>query len=453
MNESGIVKNRDELATSEERILALDIIEAGISRVLPSNIMKSAVRYDKNTGTLTINRDSYSLSGGKIFVIGGGKASRQMAETLETIIPPGKITAGVVNCKTNSSVFDTQKIEPIEAGHPVPDSRGMSGVRKMLALKETYDISEGDLVICLISGGGSALMPCPVDGVTLEDKQAVTSLLLECGADIHEINTVRKHLSKTKGGGLGKYFEPATVVSLIISDVTGNDLDVIASGPTAPDLSTFDEAFVVLEKYKLVSRTPPGVLDYLERGRQSKVPETPKTLVNCRNYIIGNNRLALEAMEGKAKELGLKSHIVTSEQKGNTAATAQLRTEEIIEGKYAGYDVIILGGETTPALPENHGKGGRNQHYAAVSMQAMKDYSGEWTLASVGSDGSDYLPDAAGAIVDNHSLENAVNKGIDVPRYIDRFDSNTLFSETGNSLIVTGSTGTNVGDVIVYILK
>ena len=176
-------------------------------------------------------------------------------------------------------------------------------------------------------------------------------------------------------------------------------------------------------------------------------------LDNCRNYIIGDNMLALEAMAEKANALGLKLKIVTSEQKGDTAAAARMRAEEIIGGKYSDYNVVILGGETTPTLPDDHGKGGRNQHYTAVSMHYMKDYPGEWVVASTGTDGSDYLPNVAGAIVDNRSLEIAVNKGIDVSPYIERFDTNTLFSEIGNSLIITGSTGTNVGDIIVYILE
>jgi hydroxypyruvate reductase/glycerate 2-kinase len=453
MDDIPIIKNRDELDTSLLRTQALDIIEAGISRVLPPEIMRSALRYGKITDILTINGDSYNLKEGRLFVVGGGKASGLMAEVLESIIPADRITAGIINCKKGSGSYSTEKIEIIEAGHPVPDSNGINGVNKMLALKDKYTVNANDLVLCLISGGGSALMPCPVDGITLEDKQLVTGLLLECGAEIHEINTVRKHLSKIKGGGLGKYFEPARVVSLIISDVIGNNLDVIASGPTSPDSSTFDDTYSVLEKYDLFSKIPGSVLEYLDLGRKGQVPETPKTLENCWNYIIGDNILALEAMAEKARSLGLKAYIVTSEQKGDTSTAARMRAEEIIGGKYSEYNVVILGGETTPALPEDHGKGGRNQHYAAVSMQAMKKYPGEWVAASAGTDGSDYLPDVAGALVDNRSLEMAIKQRIDVPYHIDRFDSNTLFSEIGSSLIITGSTGTNVGDIIVYILK
>ena len=256
-----IIKNKRELSTTELRKQVLGLIEIGIARVLPPATMKSAVSYDSARRILTINNYTYPLSKGRIFVVGGGKASGLMAETLENIITPDNISAGVVNCKTID--YKTSQIKVIEAGHPVPDQRGINGVKQMLALKEYHSINEGDLVICLISGGGSALMPCPVDGVDLKDKQAITELLLGCGAEIHEINTVRKHLSKTKGGGLGRFYAPATVVSLILSDVIGNDLDVIASGPTFPDSSTFSDAYNVLERYDLLSRAPKTIIGLL----------------------------------------------------------------------------------------------------------------------------------------------------------------------------------------------
>ena len=448
-----IIKNKHELSTTKLRKQALDIIEAGIARVLPPAIMKYAVKYDSARNILTVNDDAYYLSRDRIFVIGGGKASALMAETLESIVAPDNISAGVVTCNCKSSDYKTSKITIIEAGHPVPDQRGLNGVKQMLALKDRYSINENDLVICLISGGGSALMPCPVDRVSLEDKQRITELLLSCGATIHEINSIRKHLSKTKGGGLGHFYSPATIVSLILSDVIGNDLDVIASGQTCPDSSTFSDAYNVLERYDLLSRVPEDVIDFIKKGCQGEVEETPKTLGNCRNYIIGDNRLALEAMEKKANEMGFAPHIVTTEQEGDTATIAQLRAAEILNARYAGYDVILIGGETTPKLPDFAGKGGRNQHYAAISMLAMKEYAGEWALASAGTDGSDFLPDVAGAIVDNNSLNIAKGKGIDVQSYLDKYDSNTLLREIGGALIITGNTGTNVGDVIIYVLK
>jgi len=446
-----IIKNLSTLATTSLRKQALDIIEAGISRVLPPSIMKSAVKYHAARQMVTVMGDAYPVSTGRVFVIGGGKASGLMAEALEAIIPPERITAGVVNGKGGH--YETGKIKIITAGHPIPDGRGIDGVREMLDLKRCYSIGEKDLVICLISGGGSALMPYPVDGVSLGDKQEVTKLLIGSGADINEINVVRKHLSKIKGGRLGQFYSPATVVSLILSDVVGNDLAVIASGPTFPDPSNFSDAYKVLERYNLLARAPRRVTDFLRKGCLGEVAETPKTLVNCHNYIIGDNGLALAAMQGRAKEMGLVPLVVTSQQKGDTTAVAWSRADEILNMIYAGYNVILIGGETTVTLPASAGKGGRNQHYAAVSMLAMERYPSEWVVASVGTDGSDFLPDVAGAIVDQDCLNRAKVKGINVKSYLERYDSNRLLEQIGGSLVITGDTGTNVGDIIVYLLK
>ena len=446
-----IIKNKDALATTELRKQALDIIEAGIARVLPPNIMKSAVTYDAASQILAINGDTYSLSNSRVFVIGGGKASGLMAETLENIIHPENISTGVVNCK--SGHYKTSRIKIIPAGHPIPDQRGISGVKEMLAVKQHYSMNENDLVICLISGGGSALMPYPVDEVSLRDKQSITELLLSSGAEINEINAVRKHLSKIKGGRLGHFYSPTTVVSLILSDVIGNNLAVIASGPTFPDPTTFPDAYNILQRHDLLAKTPKSVIGLLKKGCQGEVAETPKNLDNCYNYIIGDNRLALEAMASQANKIGFSPYIITAEQKGDTTVVARSRANEILSSTYSGYDAIFIGGETTPRLPATAGRGGRNQHYAAASMLAMKQYAGEWVVASIGTDGSDFLPDVAGAIVDNNSLDIAKAKGIDVESYLDRYDSNRLLDKIGSSLVITGNTGTNVGDVVLYLLE
>lgn len=445
-----LVKNIHELSTTALREQALSVIEAGIQSVLPENIMKSLLRYDLPGKSLKIKDVEYSMAKGRIFVIGGGKAAGTMAEALENSIGSENIFAGVVNCKSGD--YRTVRIKIMKASHPFPDDRGLKGMKQMLALKEKYAINEHDLVICLLSGGASALMPCPVDGISLQNKQKVTELLLRCGAEIHEINAVRKHLSRIKGGWLGKFYSPAKVISLIISDVIGDSLDVIASGPTFPDSSTFQDAYSVLEKYDLIGKAPENIVAYLKRGCQGEVKETPKELTNCENHIVGNNRLALKAMAKKAKEQGFTPCIVTSEQKGDTAEVARARASEIIEGKYSGYTALLIGGETTPTLPDNAGRGGRNQHYAAISMRAMQAYPEQWIVASVGTDGSDYLPDVAGAMVDNDILSKAVSRGLDVQKYIDKYDSYRLFRKLGKSLIITGDTGTNVSDIVLYLL-
>ncbi len=445
-----IIKNRQKLATSGLREKVLKIIEAGIRRVLPPNIMKSAVSFDAAGRTIKIKGDVFSLARGRIFVIGGGKASGLMAQALEGIIGAANITDGVVNCKGGHP--KTQKIRAVIAGHPLPDQQGVSGVKEMLALKHRYSIGENDLVICLISGGGSALMPYPIEGVGLRDKQKITELLINSGAEIDEINMVRKHLSQVKGGRLGHFYSPAKVISLILSDVTGNDLATIASGPTTPDPSTFADAYDVLRQYNLLGKAPESVVDFITKGKRGEVAETPKTLNNCHNYIIGDNGLALEAMSAKASKLGFKPYIITSQQTGDTTEVARLRAREVVEHGYLGYDILLLGGETTIKLPADAGKGGRNQHYAAVSMLAMAEYPGQWIVASVGTDGSDFLPDVAGAIIDQDSLNTAQARGLDIKAYIERCDSNPLLDRIGNSLIITGDTGTNVGDVIVYLI-
>ena len=413
-----IINNSEELISSGLRATAVGLIEAGISRVLPANLMREAVKCSITKQRLTVSAVKYSLAKGRVFVIGGGKASGLMAEELERIMQPGTITAGTVNCKTGG--YNTEKVAIVEAGHPVPDESGMRGVREMLAMKARYNIGKGDLVICLISGGGSSLLPCPMAGVTLEAKQAMTQLLLRCGADIREINTVRKHLSMVKGGGLAAFYEPARMVSLIISDVVGDGLDAIASGPTVADPTTFADARKVLEKYGLTEKAPQNAVDFINRGCLGLEAETTRVLSNCDNYVIGNNRMALEAIAGKARDLGLKPSIITSEMTGDTTSLARGMAADMINGKYRGFDVALLGGETTPTLPENSGKGGRNQHYAAVSMLAMQDLACPWVVASVGSDGSDYLPDVAGAMVDNRSLDAARAAGLDVADYIEK---------------------------------
>ena len=446
-----MIKNKKQLATTKLRKIVLNLIETGIKSVMPVNLMRSAVKYNTKQKTLTIQNKKYSLKNGRIFVIGGGKASGSMAEEIEKIIEAKNITAGIVNCKNNK--YKTKKIKIIKASHPIPNQAGVCGVEKMLALKKEYAINKNDLMICLVSGGASALMTSPADGINLKNIQKITKLLLTSGAKIQEINAVRKHLSKIKGGQLAKFFAPAAVVSLIISDVVGNDLETIGSGMTVPDTSTFKHAYKILKKYGLLKKAPKSIIAYFKKGCESKAKETPKELNNCDNYIIGDNMLALSAMKDKANQLKLKPFIVTAEQTGDPAKTAQITAREIIDKRYKNCNVILIGGETTPTLPKNHGGGGRNQHFAASSILAMEKYSGAWVAASIGTDGSDYLADVAGAIIDNNSLDFAKSRGANVKKYLSRYDSNSLFKKIGKSLIITGNTGTNVGDLMIYILN
>lgn len=445
-----MIKNRSELATTPQRETVLDLVEAGIRAVLPSTVMSSALSYDPDKRILTVCGERYDVSDGRIFVVGGGKAAARMAEALEDIIPPDHLAAGVVNFRHEST--QTRTMEVREAGSPLPDERGVAGVRAMLDLKERYGIAEKDIVLCLISGGGSALLPCPAGDITVDELVDVTESLLACGAEIHEINAVRKHLSEVKGGRLGRFYDPARVVSVIISDVLGNDLDVIASGPTVPDRSTFEDALDVVEKYELAGDLPESVLLRLERGAEGDEADNPRSLPNCHNHVIADNRVALEAMENEARGRGLTSRILTCRQTGRPEEVARGRARQAIDGDFDDVRVVLLGGETTPVLPENPGTGGRNQHYAAASLLALEDYPDHWTVASVGTDGSDYIPGVAGAMVDRNTLERAREGEVNIREHVDRFDSYTLFEKLGGSLIRTGDTGTNVCDVVVYLL-
>jgi glycerate-2-kinase len=445
-----IIKNGEEIGFTPLRRHAIEILDAGIEAVLPSHIIPSAVSYYPGHDMLTVSGRFYN-PGRRIFVIGGGKASGRMAEAIETILPESILIDGLIIDK--SSDFNTNIIRVVPAGHPIPDSRGEQAVKEMLSLKDRYKIDEYDTVICLLSGGGSALMTYPAEGVTLDDLQSVTKKLLASGAEISEINTVRKHLSRIKGGRLGQYFAPARVITLIISDVIGNDLSTIASGPTYPDSTTYKDALSVLDKYKLTEKLSSNVIELLRSGAQGKIPETPKQLDNCDNYIIADSMPALEAMKRKALKLGYNPYIITAEQKGETTAVAINRASEILNGKYEQYDALIIGGETTPVLPHDSGIGGRNQQYTAVSMSVLKNLQGEWLVAGMGTDGSDYMPDIAGAIADNNTLKSIAGKSIDIESYTLRYDSNTLFKEAGNSLIVSGYTGTNVCDIMLYLIK
>ncbi len=452
-----LIKNYKQLITTKTRKQLLKIIEAGIKAVLPSQIMPTVLSYDKKKKILQIKlmlpngkhiNKLYKIKG-RIFVVGGGKAAGLMAESLEKIIPVKDITAGIVNCVNNK--YKTNKIRIVKANHPTPDINGVKGVKQMLALQEKYNINVNDLVLCLISGGGSSLLPLPAQNITLKDIQKITKLLLTCGAEIHEINCVRKHLSKVKGGQLAKFFAPAKILSLIISDVVGNDLDTIASGITAPDKTTWQDVYYILKKYKLLSQVPKNIIKLVLAGLNKKTPETPKKLINCDNYIIASNLIALKAAAKQAKKLKLSASIITDKQIGVTQKVANNIAKKIINNKYKN-QVIIFGGETTPTLPQKHGIGGRNQHFTATTILALKNLGGNYTMASIGTDGIDYIPQAAGAIIDQQTLNKIQYKKIDIEKYINNFDSYNLFKKINNSLIKMNNTGTNVGDIIVYII-
>jgi len=386
----------------------------------------------------------------RIFVVGAGKAGGTMARAAEQFLS-GRISAGCVNVKDGDTAR-TRLIELRPCGHPVPDERGFNGAKRIAEI--CTEAGENDLVICLLSGGASALTPYPAPPITLAEKQETTRLLLACGADIHEINAVRKHISAIKGGQLARLAAPAHIISLILSDVVGDDLDVIGSGPTAPDASTFRVAFSVLEKYDLRERVPARVRERLRNGAR----ETPKAadplFENVENIIVGSNQKSLESAARAAKDLGYKTLILSSTIEGETKDVARMHAA--IARQIRTYEqparppvCVISGGETTVTMRNgNAGKGGRNQEFAlaaAIEVAGLEDI----LILSAGTDGTDGPTDAAGAMADGTTVARADSKASDALR---NHDAYPLFEELGD-LITTGSTGTNVMDLHLILVS
>ncbi len=386
----------------------------------------------------------------RIYVIGAGKAGSAMALAAEHSMV-NSITSGLVNVKYGH-IDALKRIALNECGHPVPDEQGVIGARRIAALVESAGAD--DLVVCLISGGASALLPLPAEGITLEQKQLVTRLLLACGATIHEINTVRKHISRIKGGQLARLAAPAQVESLILSDVIGDDLDVIGSGPTAPDSSTFADAAAILARHKLWDSVPVPVRERIEAGMRGEVPETPKPgdplFQRVRNVVIGSNRLALEAAARRAKELGFRPLVLSSEIQGETREVARVHAaiaREIVRSSQPLKPpaCIISGGETTVTL-SGDGLGGRNQEFV---LAAAIDIAGlpRTLVFSAGTDGTDGPTDAAGAMADGETLSRKP-EALD---FLARNDSYHYFEPLGD-LVMTGPTKTNVMDVRLVLV-
>ncbi len=399
---------------------------------------------------LTLNLDEFK----RIFVVGGGKASGAMAEALENIVGD-KLSKGFINVlRGTKSRFKTSKIYLNEANHPIPDEQGVRGAKKIIQLAD--EAKENDLVICLISGGGSALMPLPAAGVTLQDKQRLTNALLRSGATINEINSVRKHISGLKGGQLARSAYPAHLISLILSDVVGDPLDIIASGPTAPDISTFEEAISILKKYDLWKNSIPlAIKDRLEAGFRGEIPETPKpkdeVFEKTHNFIVGGNRAAAIVACQEARRLGFNSLLLSSMIEGEAKHVGTVYAgvlKEILQSNNPVQKpaVVVAGGETTVTVT-GLGKGGRNQELVLSSSLKISGLKGV-AIASIGTDGIDGPTDAAGAIADGETLVRAHENKLDPRKFLKNNDSYRFFERLGD-LIFTGPTGTNVNDLTV----
>jgi glycerate 2-kinase len=423
---------------------ALRIFSSALKASDPKEAVLRHVRV--SDGVLFAGKRRYRLDSFRnIYVVGAGKASARMAVAVERLLGK-RITGGLLNVK-HGHVAKLRRIRLNECGHPVPDEAGVQGAQEIgnIAAKA----GEDDLLICLISGGGSALLPFPAQPVTLAEKQDTTQLLLRSGANIHEINTVRKHISSIKGGQLAALAWPAQVLSLILSDVIGDDLDVIGSGPTAPDSSTFLDALAVLEKFGLTNLVPPPVSERIRAGVAGEIPETPKSLERVQNLIVGSNQLALDAAAGAARGLGYRPLILSSFIEGETRDVAKVHAAIAKEVLSSGRPVkrpacVISGGETTVTIKGN-GLGGRNQEFALAAAMDIAAISGVLMLSG-GTDGSDGPTNAAGALCDGTTIARAEKLGLNAADFLARNDSYHFFEPLGD-LIRTGPTGTNVMDV------
>jgi glycerate 2-kinase len=384
----------------------------------------------------------------RVFLIAVGKAAVEMAAAVETIVG-SRLTAGIAITKHGHANRRLRKILIIEAGHPIPDAAGIEASHQVRDLLR--EPNARDLLIVAVSGGASALLTAPTEPITLAAKQKTTDLLLRAGADIFQLNAVRKHLSFLKGGRLAALAYPATVVSLLLSDVIGDPLDVIGSGPTAPDPTTFADATRVLEKFNIVGRTPKVVLDLLQKGARGEIAETPKPgdplFENVYNIVAGSNALALKAAAREARALGYRPCIVSNVVSGEAREVARKHIE-ILRKTIKRPACLLAGGETTVTV-KGKGKGGRNQEFALAAAIAMDRLPGALALCA-GTDGTDGPTDAAGAIATGNTIARATRLGLDPAKYLANNDSYSFF-EALNDLVKTGPTGTNVMDIEILL--
>lgn len=439
---------------NDKRAVLERIFVAGLQAVDPERAVHKHVQRRENC--LTVGGRTYGLDGfRRVLVVGAGKATAPMARALEDILGD-RLTAGWISVKYGHGL-PLRKIHVMEAGHPLPDAAGVDAAGKILECLEAC--SADDLVVCAFSGGGSALLPAPRTPIGLGDKQETTRLLLECGANIQEINTIRKHLSLAKGGMLARCAYPATVVSLLLSDVVGDPLDVIASGPTAPDDSSFRDCLDILGFYGLTSRVSRAALKLLEDGVQGVEPETPKTgdsaFQRVQNVIVASNRAALLAACDEAASLGYAPVLLSSSIQGEAREVAQVFAAIGKEITQSGHPspppaCVLAGGETTVTL-KGEGKGGRNQELALSAAIALEDCEGI-TLLSAGTDGSDGPTDAAGAVVDGSTCRKGRKAGMEPHDFLARNDAYPFLDSLG-LLLKSGPTRTNVMDMILLLVE
>jgi hydroxypyruvate reductase len=458
--------------SSDYRKDLTDIFSAAVKRVDPESMLLKQCSLDGNVFKVSLPEQNvhYDLSKyQKILVIGAGKATARMAKAIEAVLG-SRITEGVIAVKYGHTE-DLRIIKTIESGHPVPDNNSLKAAEEIIKLARSAD--DKTLVINLISGGGSALLCLPYRNdefeCSLEDKQAVTKLLLECGAEIAEINTIRKHLSLIKGGRLAEAIYPASALSLILSDVVGDRLDSIASGLTVPDGSTYKDAVRIIDKYRIKSKLPTSAARFIMLGEAGKIPETPEkdspVFKKSRNVLIGTNLAACKSAEAAAKALGYNTVVLSSQITGEASEIAKFylgigRDIRRDLGMLPRPACIIAGGETTVTI-KGRGLGGRNQEMALAFLNELKDLpavhpedgsdSPQIYFLSGGTDGNDGPTDAAGAFAAADIAAAGAAAGLKIQAYLDNNDSYNYFRQTGG-LLITGPTNTNVCDVQIMLV-
>lgn len=453
-NAGALLANAQTPVDAAARRATLTLLDTAIAAVDPHALVARRVRLAG--GRLSIGDVAVELAAyDRIVVVGGGKASGGMAEALEAKLGR-RITAGLVNVPRGTAhTIDTQTIELNEGGHPIPDAGGLAGVRRIMTLLRGVDAAT--LVILLLSGGGSALLPLPPGGVALAEKQQVTTLLLRSGANIEELNVVRKHLSAVKGGRFAAKVYPATLLSLILSDVVGDPVATIASGPTAPDPSTYTDAIEVLTRYQVWTAVPSTVRDHLRRGETGREPETPKPgdprFRRVHNVLLGSNRIALQAAEKKAKAMGFNTLLLSTCIEGEARHVGSVFAGIARELAASHHPVpppavLLAGGETTVTVT-GPGRGGRNQELVLQASKRLAGLAG-LVVASIGTDGVDGTSDAAGALADGATVNRAAARDLNLNAHLARNDSHRFFEELGDHL-VTGPTGTNVNDITLVV--
>jgi hydroxypyruvate reductase len=427
-----MIKNFKELATNREKKDALCILEAGLDAALPSHTLRKIVKKDR----LVIGKKSVLLSKyARIFVVGFGKAADSMTKTVYSLT---RINGGIVIIpRGTKSILVNKKFKILYAGHPLPNAQSVFAGKQIVEFLKNR--KPNDFVIFLISGGGSSLLSLP-DGISLYDKKITSSLLLKSGANIQEINCVRKHLSKIKGGRLVEDL-PCDAISLVMSDVVGDDLSDIASAPTFFDHTTFKDADKILIKYGLKKQIPSSVLNRLNLGLHNKIPETPKSS-KIRNYIIATNNNCVDAMQRKARQLGYAVNMMRSVS-GNVTTVSKNLLKSLQMKKHS---CLVFGGEPTVKIVGN-GKGGRNQELVLYMLNKIQKNRENIVIASCGTDGIDGNTDASGAIT-----ESSKDKIIHIQNFLKNNNSYHFFKKH-NGLIFTGSTHTNLMDIGVLLTR